>query len=124
MQINESFYERFERLCKKHNTTPSAVCIKIGYSKATSSYWKKSQKIPKREALEKIAELFDVTVDYLACKSDFSSIQKIEIPPIQTNRREMFNILSKLSDQELDELLHYAEYLLSKRPSPEEPADQ
>ena len=121
------FYERFEELCKQKGTTPSAVCVKIGYSKATSSYWKKSQKIPKREALEKISELFDVNIDYLTGKS--SVVRTMEIPqitnaPIQTNRSEMFSILSKLTDSELDELLHYADYLLSKRQSQAEQDSQ
>lgn len=121
------FYERFEELCKQKGTTPSAVCVKIGYSKATSSYWKKSHKIPKREALERIAELFDVNIDYLTGKS--SVVRTMEIPqianaPIQTNRSEMFSILSKLNDSELDELLHYADYLLSKRLSQAEQDNQ
>ena len=59
------FYDNFDKLCKEKNTSPSAVCIKIGLSKTTSSYWKTSRRIPKRETLEKIAEYLGCSVDYL-----------------------------------------------------------
>lgn len=59
------FYDNFDKLCKEKNTSPSAVCIKIGLSKTTSSYWKTSGRIPKRETLEKIAEYLGCSVDYL-----------------------------------------------------------
>lgn len=117
------FYEVLERLCKEHGTTPSAVCVKIGYSKATSSYWKQSQRTPKREALDRIAEYFGVSVDYLLGKENTKS-NVIEVPfeiaetknaPTKPSRSELFTILGKLTDSELDEVLDFAEYLLLKR---------
>ena len=117
------FYEVLERLCKERGTTPSAVCVKIGYSKATSSYWKQSQRTPKREALDKIADYFGVSVDYLLEKEKIQSniieppieIAEIKNAPTKPSRSELFTILGKLTDSELDEVLDFAEYLLLKR---------
>lgn len=121
------FYSVFKDLCNKNGETPNAVCQKLGLSQAAAPYWKKSGKTPKRETLENIAKYFGVSIDYLLEKHSNNTIEiPIEIPieiakiknaPIQTNRSEMFSILSKLTDSELDELLHYADYLLSKRQS-------
>ena len=116
------FYEVLERLCKEHGTTPSAVCVKIGYSKATSSYWKQSHRTPKREALDKIADYFGVSVDYLLEKDTASIRESILLgsgekqnAPTKPSRSELFAILGKLTDSELDEVLDFAEYLLLKR---------
>lgn len=103
------FFDIFEKLCKEHRTTPSAVCIEIGYSKATASYWKRSNGVPKREALEKIADYFGVTVDYLLGK------EQKKTAPVETNRSELFAILARLTDAEIDDLLQYSEFLLAKR---------
>ena len=125
------FYEIFEELCYRHHTSPSKVCTELGMSKTTSSFWKRTGGIPKRESLEKIAERFNVSVDFLLGKSDLTDFKQVyqsyeasKNAPIQTNRSEMFSILSQLTDAELDELLHYAEFLLSKRSNQAEPNNQ
>ena len=59
------FYDIFKDLCNQNAETPRSVCLKLGLSQAAAPYWKKSGKLPKRETLEKIAEHFGVTVDYL-----------------------------------------------------------
>ena len=117
------FYDVFEKLCKEHGTSPSAVCVDIGYSKTTSSYWKQSQRPPKIDALQQIANYFGVSVDYLLEKENLQS-NVIEVPieiaetknaPTKPSRSELFTILGKLTDSELDEVLDFAEYLLLKR---------
>ena len=87
--------------------------VSVPPSPATAPYWKRSGRPPKREGLELIAEYFGVSIDYLLGKS--MEIPQTNNAPIQTNRSEMFSILSQLTDQELDNLLQYAEFLLSKR---------
>jgi transcriptional regulator with XRE-family HTH domain len=121
------FYERFEKLCHENGTSPFAMCKQIGLSGGTAAYWKKSGNTPKREALEKIADQFGVSVDYLLGREMDSEYLKSEIlnafnqdnaqknAPIETNRSEMLSVLSKLTDAELDDLIDYARFLLSKR---------
>ena len=67
------FYDIFKKLCDSNNTSPNAVCLKLGFSNATAPYWKKSGGTPKIEALEKIANYFGVTVDYLLGKEEIKS---------------------------------------------------
>lgn len=125
------FYSILEKLCKEQGTSPSAVCVKIGYSKATASYWKSSGKMPKREALEKLAEYFSVPVDYLLGRENeetdepsrkdmtkaafLGALLQKNSAPIQIDRSELFRTLADLTDEELLDLLNYAKFLLSKR---------
>lgn len=117
------FYSIFKDLCNKNGETPNAVCQKLGLSQAAAPYWKKSGRPPKRETLEMIAEYFGCTVEYLLGREQtvadvFGIIEKQqekENAPTKPSRSELFTILGKLTDSELDEVLDFAEYLLLKR---------
>jgi transcriptional regulator with XRE-family HTH domain len=108
------FYDRFSRLCREKETTPTAVCLALGYSNSLSTYWKKSGRTPKREALEKIAAHLGVSVDYLLDREE-------KIAPVVTDRSDLSEVLMQLTIDELVEVLDFARYLLSKRQSQEPP---
>ena len=119
------FYDRFKNLCNMYGETPNSVCMKLGLSQAAAPYWKKSGKTPKRETLEMIAKYFGCSIEYLLGRNmtanevfsslDNDSYVQKEIAPARFSRSEIFSILSQLSDDELDNLLDYAKFLLSKR---------
>ena len=59
------FYDQFDILCKKNNTTPTEFTtkiLKLSSSKVTA--WKNGS-IPKYGILKSIADYFNVTVGYL-----------------------------------------------------------
>ena len=58
------FYEVFKSLCEKNNTTPTTVAKKLELSTAMPTNWKKGQ-TPNGETLIKIADYFNVSVDFL-----------------------------------------------------------
>lgn len=59
------YYENFEFLCNEHNVKPSDVSKSTKISTATLSSWKKGTYTPKQDKLQKIADYFKVSVDYL-----------------------------------------------------------
>lgn len=59
------YYENFEALCKAKNVKPANISKETGISKATFSAWKSGEYTPKIDKLAKIAEYFDVSIDYL-----------------------------------------------------------
>ena len=59
------YYEIFEDLCKKNNTNASQVSRATGISTATFTSWKKGSYTPKTDKLQKIADHFNVTLQYL-----------------------------------------------------------
>lgn len=64
------FFERFELLCKKKGISPSKAGEEIGFSKSSVSTWRKdymlgNDKKPSMKIAKRIAEYFDVSLDYL-----------------------------------------------------------
>jgi len=58
-------YEIFEKLLKEHNVTPYRVAKDTGITTATLTSWKQGKYTPKTEKLQKIADYFGVSLDYL-----------------------------------------------------------
>lgn len=58
-------YEVFEMLCNKKGVKPFHVSKETGVSTATLSSWKTGRYIPKPDKLQKIADYFGVSVEYL-----------------------------------------------------------
>lgn len=58
------FYEIVNNLCKERKITITRMAEEIGLSNAAPTSWRKGA-VPKLTTLEKIADYFDVSVDYL-----------------------------------------------------------
>ena len=58
-------YEVFERLLAEHGITAYKVAKATGITTATLTSWKKGRYTPKQEKLQKIADYFGVTVEYI-----------------------------------------------------------
>lgn len=59
-----SFYDRYSELCKRIGKDETPVAIEMGFSNATSSYWKKSGCMPSKKTVKIVADYFGVSVDY------------------------------------------------------------
>lgn len=57
------FYKRFIELCRARGISPSAAVNAIGLNKSNATYWKNGS-VPKAQTLYKLAEYFDVPIDY------------------------------------------------------------
>ena len=58
-------YELFQSLCLNKGVTPNQVAKAIGVSASTLSDWKRGSKL-RPDKIKKIAEYFDVSVEYLS----------------------------------------------------------
>lgn len=58
-------YEIFEQLCKEKGVTAYRVCKSTGITTATISNWKAGRYTPKQEKMQKLADYFGVTINYL-----------------------------------------------------------
>lgn len=59
------FIDTYESLCKQRGISCSKAAQEMGINKGTVSVWRNKGTRPQAAQLEKIAEYFDVTVDYL-----------------------------------------------------------
>lgn len=64
------FYEIYERLCLENNEKPYQLPIKLGAkSNSVVAQWQKGS-VPRATMLQKIADYFHVSVEYLLGESD------------------------------------------------------
>lgn len=58
------FKQNFIRLCNQKGVAPTVVCTSVGLSDAVFSKWT-DESIPRKATLQRIADYFGVTTDYL-----------------------------------------------------------
>lgn len=58
-------YEVYEQLLQKHGTTNYKVAKETGIAQSVLSAWKNGISTPKQDKLQKIADYFNVSVDFL-----------------------------------------------------------
>lgn len=99
------FYDLYCELCDAKGVPPTRAAIEIGISKSSPTTWKNSGSIPKSEILAKIAEYFDVSVDYLLGKEEKSAPtetgESAELTEEQKRLQALAEKISKLSPKKL-----------------------
>ena len=65
-------YERFMQLLQKHEITAYRVSKETGVTQTTLSDWKTGRAIPRVATLQKIADYFNVSLDWLMGKGEAS----------------------------------------------------
>lgn len=107
------FWNRFYSLCVENNTKPNPVAQSIGLSTAICTRWKNGS-IPNGDILLKIAEYFDVSVDYLLGKTDKKNEATPEEQPLTDAQEALLNYCSDLSNEDLEKVIDYIELLKLK----------
>lgn len=125
------FWSRFFELCNAISKSPNSVCKDLGFSNATATHWKKG-KIPNGDALIKLANYLDCSVDYLLGKTDIKNVPSkktestkkvvymyggdgpvIHKAPQKTEREQniqkLFEAISNLTDQQIKSLLNFVD---------------
>lgn len=59
------YYDKFQKLCEVKGVKPSEVSRATGVATATLSSWKSGKYTPGIDKLKKIADYFDVSVEYI-----------------------------------------------------------
>ena len=72
-------YEIFEQLLQMKGVTAYQVAKATGISQPTLSAWKNGTYTPKQDKLQKIADYFGVTVDYLLGNDPTTTPKDIEL---------------------------------------------
>ena len=70
-------YERLALLLAENNVTPYRVSKDTGIATATLSDWKNGRSTPKNDKLQKIADYFNVSLDWLTGNSDYRNVQDL-----------------------------------------------
>lgn len=91
-------YEIFEKLLKSRGITAYKVAKDTGITTATLTSWKQGKYIPKQEKLIKIANYFNVSIEYLTTGKEPEITE-----PVLTDKDE--RDISKKLNETLDQLV-------------------
>ena len=67
------FGKRLNSLRKEKKITAQAMADKLGVALRTYQFYEAGKRSPSYETLVKIADILDVSLDYLLCRDDFMS---------------------------------------------------
>ena len=88
------FFKKFDELAKAENSSVNAIAKKLELSSGSLTAWKNGT-APSLKALNKIADYFKVSTDYLLGRTDETKqINAAEIRA-ELNERRVFDIASK-----------------------------
>lgn len=108
------FYEVYSNLCKERGKSATGVAIELNIARSTVANWKKTGTTPQAEILQKIADYFGVSVDYLLEK-DKSPAEAEDKITFDDFTYAMYNHSADLTDEEKKMLLEMAEFMKKKR---------
>lgn len=95
------FWDNFVELCKQKSLSPNAVAASLGFGSSAVTHWKKGT-VPNGKSLAKIAEYFDVGVDYLMGSKK---------EPVEALSEEEEVVLQILRTMSIEQKLNLIEYL-------------
>lgn len=112
------FWERFYHLCIERNTKPLPVVKELSISTGSITKWKNGT-VPNGTTLQKIADYFGVSVDYLLGNvtldlQHFASDQKEKEPTVSIDPK-LLALIDSMTEDELADLEKYAEFILSRK---------
>ena len=111
------FYDRYVGLCDKKNVSPSKAAIDCGFNKGSVSVWKKKFENgedvkPTPDILMKIANYFDVSIDYLLGN------EEKELPPDDSDEILMFALYGgdnkDITPGMLEDVRKFAQFIRDK----------
>ncbi len=106
------FKKIFIDLCNSKKESPTAVCMKLGLSNAAFSSWTDNT-VPRKATLQRIADYFGVSVDYLLGETD----QNEKIPVVVSDedlKIALFGGDTEVTDEMWHEVMNYAEFIKQK----------
>lgn len=109
-----NFYERYEKLCIEKGVSPSRAAQDIGLSNAAASGWADGSK-PRQITVRKIAEYFNVTVDYLNGKEEKETPAAQEGNGDDPVTMELLSMVNNATDDERQVMLEMLRLLKKQR---------
>ena len=104
------FWKNFSYLCSKNGVSPNAVAKALNLSSGSVTFWKNG-KTPHHPTLLKIADYFNVSVDYLLTGENASSIDQ----QLEDEDFALWGEVKELTTEEKTDVLNFINFIKSKR---------
>lgn len=110
----EQLGDRVRKLREGRNMTQTELSEILGMKTYTTvSKWEKNENFPKGKDLKKLAEIFNVTSDYLLGLTD----DKLKKITTQNEKTEIISIYDQLEEPRQEKVLNYAKEQLEEQES-------
>lgn len=115
-----------KKLLEKTGKTQREVADDLGLNRQRFNFYVTGKREPDNEMLQVLADYFNVTVDYLLGKTQKNkpvTPEEDELAKLleDPETREFYELIKDFSDDELEDLLNYGQYLIAKRDSKKKP---
>lgn len=105
-----TFGERLKILRKDFGISQDELGKKIGVARTSVANYETNRNYPTSEVLEKLSDVFDVSIDYLLCKTDKRNYDKDE----QEFRFAYHKEMEGLTDEEIVNALRFYKEMKAK----------
>jgi len=116
-------YEIFEQLLQKHGVSTYKVSKETGIAQSVFSSWKTGISTPKQDKMQKIADYFNVSLEYLTTGKEkeggetyYLNDETAEIAQEIFENKDLlslFNLLKKMPSERLQSLIDFLSFELS-----------
>lgn len=116
------FSNRLRQLRKQHKISQDSLAKQLFVSQQSVAKWESGKITPNPETLANIANIFNVSADYLLGLSENEKSPTLkEWETLTDLQKQIIALMSKMTEQQQDELVHLAEYQIwraSQKKSP------
>ena len=94
------FYNNYVNLCNIKGLSPSAAAEAMGFKRSVVSRWSKGTQ-PRQATLQKIADYFGVTVEYLSGDADEQKEKPGQIPlaELSEEKQQLIKVVLEMTDE-------------------------
>ncbi|PFW60804.1 helix-turn-helix domain-containing protein [Bacillus sp. AFS075034] len=110
--------ERLRSCREKKGYTQGYVCEKIGLHKGTLSSYESGRREPKFEILIPLADMYEVTVDYLLGRSQNPKLTEKESEEMTQEAEEWLKLYNQLSEENREVFKAAMQGVISKNKTP------
>ena len=112
------FFDVFKGLCERKGISPKRAAEDMGLSNSITTKWKKTGATPNGETLNRIADYFGVTADYLLSGEERENVHTPENTRAISDDDIMFALWGNSDDvdkEDLDDVKRYATFIRERK---------
>ena len=109
------FADRLKLLRKSKKLTQTEFASRFNIATGTIGMWETGKRIPDTETLKKLANFFDVSVDYLLGRTDVPKEARALDEQLKGVDFALYGETHDLTEEEKQDILEFVKYVKSKR---------
>lgn len=116
INISELMGKRIEQERIRNDWTQEIVANKLGVARSTYANYEAGKREPSLENIKLLADIFDVTTDYLIGHSDIrnlfdkNNIERINLT--DDKKVELYKLLEKMNKEQVDHILKTVQFII------------